>query len=635
MSTRSGPSASLAVLPFVETVYPSGKHAVLSLSQVLEEADQVRLATTDPLLWAATARLLTAVAYTAGCGPSGQHEYWQQIRDGIDLTPAVHWVHDHADDLDVFHPTKPLFQDGSLHTVAEGLPDAGIEVLYLDMTAAIRRPLLSDHRHLYTSTPVSAARAAELLLVQQMWCLGGRISARESVYGKECYIGRRSAACGGLVIQPDGVVAQMLAWRLMPLPGPGLGTAHWTYFPRPEPSKGQDVGEEGPVPDGEVDALTWHPRRVLLLPQADGTVGRAMFAQGWPADTQTDRINEHPGCRDFLTTGAGDRLPAEIVTSEEDVAPLLHGWWTAPESSWAHTARLAAEATTRHPPDVRVTGLTTSHKKIECVRHVFLPGSLLADAGGKNASACVMEARRRTAGAAPGFGSSHLFQESFMVASDGERTHALLNEGPDVDLDESLFTTADTPHRPEDDESIDPVDVLTRKLGSWALSRHTRDLMAYLVSWAAVPSVTNPAYASVTRLLPDGLHQPGMLTAALFAVHRKTSRAENPYGNAPLARLMRAFGTGLSYGPRHQPTRAAMTRMLGAQRLEDLRPLLVQQIRFAAAQGLTPDWSSLMNDLAHWGPGTRDRWQTQFYTRGPLPPRERQFAPAGKGNLPA
>ncbi|MCX4850720.1 type I-E CRISPR-associated protein Cse1/CasA [Streptomyces sp. NBC_00893] len=264
-STQSRPSASLAALPFVEAVYPSGKGTVLSLAQVLEEADQVRLATTDPLLWAATARLLTAVAYTAGCGPSGQREYWQQIRDGIDLTPAVRWVHDHADDLDVFHPVKPLFQDGSLHTVAEDLPDAGIEVLYLDMTAAIRRPLLSDHRHLHTSTPVSTARATGLLLVQQMWCPGGRISARESVYGKGCNFGRRSAACGGLVIQPDGTVAQMLAWRLVPVPGPGPGTAHWTYFPRPDPSQGKDMGKDGPACEGEADALTWHPRRAACV----------------------------------------------------------------------------------------------------------------------------------------------------------------------------------------------------------------------------------------------------------------------------------------------------------------------------------------------------------------------------------
>lgn len=71
------------------------------------------------------------------------------------------------------------------------------------------------------------------------------------------------------------------------------------------------------------------------------------------------------------------------MTGEEDTAPLLHSWWTAPAGSWAHTARRAAEALGCQPPDVRVTGLTVSLKKIDNVRHVFLPGSLLGDFRGK------------------------------------------------------------------------------------------------------------------------------------------------------------------------------------------------------------------------------------------------------------
>ncbi|MFJ5726394.1 type I-E CRISPR-associated protein Cse1/CasA [Streptomyces sp. NPDC093149] len=632
------PTASLAVLPFIEAVYPSGRHALLSLTQVLEQAGRVRLATTDPLLWAATARLLTAVAYAAGCGPSGRQEYWHQVRHGIDLEPAVCWVGDRAADLDLFHPNRPLFQDGSLHAAASDRPDAGIEVLYLDLTAAIRRPLLSDHRHLYASTPVSSACAAGLLLVQQMWCLGGRISASDAVYGKGSNFGRRSDACGGLVIQPDGTVAQMLAWRLMPLPAPGLGTAHWTYTPRPASATAQaTAGQDGLVPDGEADALTWHPRRILLLPRADGTVARTMFAQGWAAGTQAaPLITTRPGCRDLLTTAAGTRLSAEAVTSEEDAAPLLHSWWTAPEDSWAHVARRAAEAIGCQPPDVRVTGLAViRNKKIVNTRHVLLPGSLLADARGKKAAACVMTTRHRAADTAPGFGSAYLFKEAFMHASDEERASALRGDlDLDLDLDDSLFTTADTPYRPAESESCDPVDVLTRKLGSWARSPHTRGVIAHLAAWAVEPSMTNPAYSSVTRIVPDDMHQPGMLTAALFAAHRRASRAENPYGNAPLARLMRAFGTGHHRGPRHQPTRAAMTLILGASCLGDLRPLLLQQIRFAAARRMTPDWTSLMHDLANWGPDIQERWQTQFYTSQPLPPR-RQPAPSGEGHLAA
>ncbi|MFE4333258.1 type I-E CRISPR-associated protein Cse1/CasA [Streptomyces sp. NPDC056831] len=625
------PSASLAVLPFIEAMYPSGRRALLSLTQVLEQAGRARLATTDLLLWAATARLLTAVAYAAGCGPSGRQEYWHQVRHGINLEPAVRWVRGHAADLDLFHPRKPLFQDGSLHAVVG--PDAGVPVQYLDLAAAIRRPLLSDHRHLYVRELVSAARAAQLLLVQQMWCLGGRISASESVYGKGCNYGRPATACGGLVMQPDGPVAQMLAWRLIPLPGGRTGTAHWTYTPREALvplSDGAD-GEDGLVPDGEVDALTWHHRRILLIPRPDGSVERAMFAQGWPpiAGAKHLPVTERPGSRDMATTEAGHRLHARSVTSEEDLAPLLHSWWTAPEGSWTHAARQAAAAGSPLP-DVRVTGLNVhTKKKIENLRHVFLPGSLLADLRGKRAAATIMRVRQRTRTAAPGFGSTHLSQETFMNATDQAQEHMLVTRPlPDPTrlpavLDESLFTTTDSPfdERAENlDDRDDPVFELTRKFGAWARSSYTRDLMEDLRRWAVQPSPSNPAYPRVTRLVPDEWHYAGMLTASLFATHQRLQRSAATYGQTPLPRLMRAFGTRNHLGSRHRPTRAAMTLMLRVPRAEDLRPLLLSQIRYAAAHQMTPRWNSLMYDLAGWGPVVQEHWHAQFYCRRPLPP---------------
>lgn len=619
------PSASLAELPFIEVVYPCGKLALLSLAQVLEQGDRVRLVTTDPLLWAATVRLLLAVTYAAGCAPSGEQQYRDQVLHGLDLEPAARWVRNHACDLDLFDPHKPLFQDGALHAVAEGQPDAAIPVLYLDVTAAIRRPLLSDHRHLHASVPVSVAHAARLLLVQQMWSMSGRISASDSVYGKGSTFGSRSQACGGLVIQPDGTVAQVLSWRLIPLHGSGPGTAHWTYTSRPAPRQGQ-------VPDGESDALTWHHRRILLLAQDDGTVARVLFAQGRSISKQTAPLTGRPGCRDLLTTESGALLPARAVTGEEDTAPLLHSWWTAPEGSWAHTARRTAEALGCEPPDVRVTGLTVNHKKIDNVRHVFLPGSLLGDFRGQGAAALVMTTRAEAADAGPGFGSTHLHQETFMRSSDTERTTALLDNLASDDLD--LFVTADTPHRPGTAETDDPVDVLTRKLGSWARSHRTRALMANLAAWAAEPSPTNRAYSSVTRLVPEDLHEAAMLTAALFAVHRRAASSAPVYGNAPLARLMRASGTGPRRGPGHVATRASMTLVLAAQSLADLRPPLLHLIRDAARGGMTPDWAHLLDDLARWGPAVRQSWQAQFYTRSPLPPRREQPASADEG-LPA
>ncbi|WP_326681597.1 type I-E CRISPR-associated protein Cse1/CasA [Streptomyces sp. NBC_01237] len=618
------PSVSLAELPFIEVAYPCGKLALLSLAQVLEQGDRVRLVTTDPLLWAATVRLLLAVAYAAGSAPSGKQQYRHQVLHGLDLEPAARWVRAHAGDLDLFDPHKPLFQDGSLHAVAEGRPDAAIPVLYLDVTAAVRRPLLSDHRHLHASVPVSAARAAGLILVQQMWCLSGRITGNESVYGKGSTFGSRSAACGGLVIQPDGTVSQVLSWRLIPVLGRGPGTAHWTYTSRP--ARGQRQ-----APASESGALTWHHRRILLLAQDEGTVARVLFAQGRRPGKQTAPLTDRPGCRDLLTTESGAPLPARAVTGEEDTAPLLHSWWTAPAGSWAHTARRAAEALGCQPPDVRVTGLTVSLKKIDNVRHVFLPGSLLGDFRGKGAAAHVMNTRAQAAEARPGFGSTHLHQETFMRSSDTERTTALLDDLAAGDL--GLFVTADTPRRPA--ETDDPVDVLTRKLGTWARSHRTRALMADLAAWAAEPNPTNPAYASVTRLVPEELHEAAMLTAALFAAHRRAASSAPVYGNAPIARLMRAGGTGRRRGPGHRATRASVTLVLDAQCLEDLRAPLLHLVRDAARGGMTPDWTWLLHDLSHWGPAVRQAWRAQFYTASPLPPRREQPASADEGHLAA
>ncbi|MFC4466859.1 hypothetical protein ACFPH6_20395 [Streptomyces xiangluensis] len=99
-------------------------------------------------------------------------------------------MREHAADLDLFGD-RPLFQDAALHAIAD-VPGATIPVLYLDMTAAIGRPLLSDHRHLHASVPVTARRAAELVLIQQMWAIGGRISAKDAIYGPGCNFGRPS-----------------------------------------------------------------------------------------------------------------------------------------------------------------------------------------------------------------------------------------------------------------------------------------------------------------------------------------------------------------------------------------------------------------------------------------------------------
>ncbi|MET7487728.1 type I-E CRISPR-associated protein Cse1/CasA [Streptomyces sp. NPDC005538] len=427
-------SFSLVGEPWIETVDAQRRPRLLSAAQALDNADSVFLATTDPLLRAATLRLLTALAYAAGCGPRTRAAYHRQVAGGVDLAAAAAWTRAHHAHLDLFDPERPFFQDASLHALSS-TPEAVQPVLYLDMTAAIGRPLLADDRHLLASRPVAFRRAAELVLVQQMWAVGGRIAVPSALFGPRSNFGSPAQACGNVVWQPAGTLAQQLAWQLTPVPD-GPGTPQWTYRPRGAP--GQRL-----LPDSECDALTWHPRRILLLPDTDGHVTRVLFAQGWiQARPEPGSASAFPGNRDQAYTDDGRSLDAARITGDDDLAPLLESWSYAPEGSWSRTVQDAARATGRFP-DVTATALAANKKKLLFRREVTLPGDLLADARVTTAARDVMDVRRTlgrlspgrlndaykdaTLGTTvpPGFGSDLLHDPSFLAVSRPRRIAAL------------------------------------------------------------------------------------------------------------------------------------------------------------------------------------------------------------------
>lgn len=659
---RARPSFSLAQRPWITALDDTGRTVLCSLAEVLENAGRLRLGAPDPLLWGATARLLTAIAYHAGCAPADNTAYWGNITTGINLWAAVAWVREHTEDLDLFAPGRPLFQDAALHDLA-GLPEATMPVLYLDLTAASGRPLLSDHRHLHASQPVDGRRAAELLLIQQTWAVGGRISAKTSVFGPGCNFGRSTAASGGVMWQPAGSVAEMLAWRLMPVSdGPGHG--HWTYTPRV-------AGTAEFLPDSECDGLNWMTRRMLLLPDADGIVARAMFAQGWRVTKQPGvPISVRHGSRDIVATERGKQLSAEGIALDDDVAPLLALWSTAPAGSWAHAARTAITATGQ-APDVVAIGLATNNRKILHQRRIHIPGAALADLRSPDAALDVMSFRRRAARVAPSrrddpatgtvlppaFGSTTLLQEDFLDLTGPQRNQLLFQQaGPAPsgdpvrdgvrtaalaaaltgtgDEDDDLFTEISRPPSlpsPGADDSAGrdpayadaPGQALAVQMGRWLASPRMRPVIADLERWASHPQPDNPVIALVTRPHAPEHHQAALLTAALMAVHHRTNRRAPLYGRADLPRLMRAFGSGRNYGPAHPATRAALQVMVRTTSVDALRPHLGRLIRYAAGRRMAPRWSSLFDDLAGWDRDVRARWSQLFFTaptRRPAPP---------------
>ncbi|KUN58814.1 hypothetical protein AQJ46_41805 [Streptomyces canus] len=644
------PSFSLAQRPWITALDDTGRTLLCSLAEVLENAGRLRLGAPDPLLWGATARLLTAVAYSAGCAPTDDTAYWDNINAGIDLSAAVAWVHDHAADLDLFAPDRPLFQDAALHGLA-GLPEATVPVLYLDLTAASGRPLLSDHRHLHTSVPVDGRRAAELLLVQQTWAVGGRISAKTAVFGPGCNFGRPTAASGGVMWQPAGSVAEMLAWRLMPVSG-GPGRGQWTYTPRV-------AGTAEFLPESECDGLNWMTRRMLLLPDADGMVARAMVSATAAATSSApSRANSCPRKGSPPTT----------------TSPRCWRCGARPRRAVGPMPRARRSPRPAGRPTWWPWGLATSNRKILHQQLIHIPGSALADPRSPDAALAVMSFRRRAARVTPSrrddpatgtvlppaFGSSALLQEDFLnlpgpqrdqllfqqatsapsgdPVRDGMRTAALAAAaltGTGAE-DDDLFTEVSRPPSlpsPGADDSPgqnpayadSPGQALAVQMGRWLASSHMRSVVSDLERWARNPQPDNPAIALVTRPLAPEHHQAALQTAALMAVHHRTNRRAPLYGRADLPRLMRAFGSGGRFGPAHPATRATLQVMVRTTSVDALRPHLGRLIRYAASRQMAPRWSSLFDDLAGWDREVRERWSQLFFTA----PTRRTAPPSG------
>lgn len=434
---------SLADRPWIRCVDRKGQPHLLSLVEALERCGQIRLAAPDPLVRAATARLIIALAYSAGCAPASFNDYLRRIRHGVNVDPITAWIRSNAARLDLFHPEHPFLQDVRMRDVADQR-EATIPVHFLDLTAARTGQLLHDHRHKYNGRPLPTHRAVELLLVQQLWGKGGRIPTKPAVYGPRSHIAGGSTATASLLWMPQTTLDELLAWRLTPLTCP-LGTAAWSYQPRPEDKDGRHG-----VPDGECDALTWMCRRILLHPHGPdgGQVAIAQMAAGWRIQPDETPLPRMPGMSDVAEAIGGTPLWATAVTSDTDLAPLAESWWAASPESWAGVARQAAEHVGRLP-DLTATGIAApANAGFAYTREIFAPGHLLAQPLLRDAADTVMVFRRRAHGAAanpdtattaagllvrnfgtelpPAFGSDLLYDPAFRAAPRPRREALLL-----------------------------------------------------------------------------------------------------------------------------------------------------------------------------------------------------------------
>ncbi|OEJ36413.1 hypothetical protein BGM19_38620 [Streptomyces agglomeratus] len=625
-------TSSLAHQPWVQVRDLSGQRSVVSGCTALEKADNFVLDAADPLEHAAIVRFLVAVICAAGLSPASENEYGHRCADAssMDWGKAAQWLGDHAGDVDLLDPQRPLFQDATLHEVPR--PRA-LPARYLDLTAAgaMGRPLLADHRHLHAELPaLSPARAAVLLLTQQMWAVGGRLRCSDAVYGPGSNYSSAAAACGKLIWLAQGTLATVLSWRTVPTPSPGI--ANWTYRARGSPGQRDE-------PTGELDALTWMPRRVLFTSDSDGLIDRAHFTQGWH---RAAAMPGRPGSADLLFTDSGKPLPCTALKTPDDLVPAVERWWQAGEGSLPAHIRTATRLTGCPPPAMRVIGIATDRKKLLHIRDVTVPPDMLTDESAEDAARYLGTLRRKTDGRPLALtdlsGTILLTDPAFRHADERDRAHraarahhVLAPTLRDTAVERSRLYRVLTACAKEKDPSMTSLFVtaqtnapsvttfgeqMERRLHGIRASEDNRELLGQMRLWTSSLNTHNQASEAVTRDLPANYRDAALLTAALYAAHAQLH--PQPFGRTPLPRLMRAFGNGQRYGPRHAPTETLMKHLLATTRPRLLLPTLTQLVRYAAAHEMTPSWSALAEDLAAWNTATRNQWAAMFYTSQPL-----------------
>lgn len=653
--------------PWIDVSDPDGQPAVLSAAEALIFSKTRSIDAGDGLSAYAIARFLRTIAVAAGLSPATDREYRKNTAEAPSYKAAADWAVANKDHFEVFGTDRPLYQDASL--IPLGFPENAERISYWDMTASWGRPLLSDHRHGYTDAALTPQQAWVLLLTQQTWAIPGNMSAPSAVYGPGAFQGKTALHCGTTVFHVGGTIAEQLAWTM--LPDTTVSEATWTYTPREDPDR------KGFFPEGLLEALTWQNRRMLIIPSEDGLVRYGMLGQGVyrrpqlhspvpPAKKLTPEqvipIWTQKAADDIATTEDGSRVYGTVVTTDDDYLVPLERWHAAPEGSLPHAMR----GTGNPMPPVGVVAMGIDKKKVLHVRTPRIPALLLEDPRAGAAAKSLSDFHRSykfavKKGAEKGtqievlsiaqipdsFGYDLMDDEEFLSATEEEQ-YAILHRkveavigrpgDPYINLsrrtvlpppknagtenDSHLFTSATADPAPVLDD-LYPEQVLTviKRLYAWQYSGNFSGEMADLRRYAHSPRLDN---LSINRLLNYTAADSGeqtraaiAVTAALFAAYYNRPNVRR-FGNAPLPRLMRAFGSSSGRGPQHTATRATVQRAVQTKNVDKLLPVLLNPVRYASSNDMCPNWHMLLEDLINWGPQVRDQWTSLFHTTQPV-----------------
>lgn len=272
----------LLIQPWIPCAFPGERMPrPLSLRSVLAQAHEIdELAVQSPLVYAALHRLLLAVLHRSLHGPANYKEWAKLWRRGrFDVVVLDRYFREVGGRFDLFHPVFPWYQTGNMPAAYRSKPvrALGHQYLAFGATAMVHINVADRHRQpsgdIDPGTTISPAHAALLLATFGTFCLGGLLSRMpgesQSARGGPL---TKSAVC---IIKGRNLF-QTLMLNLCP-------TYEYQVTDRPAWERGGTSNGQR-IPDGQVDWLTWQPRRVCLLPEFEGGKLRVRYvqiAQGW------------------------------------------------------------------------------------------------------------------------------------------------------------------------------------------------------------------------------------------------------------------------------------------------------------------------------------------------------------------
>lgn len=296
-ATLERPSFSLISEPWIPCLGMDGAVKEYSLIDVFKEAKQLKaIASELPITNFALLRLCLAIIYAAHRDKTLDTELWAEWFDeGLPVEEIEHYLAEHSDYFDLFHPETPFFQVAGLRNSKD--ERFGLERLILDvppnkpfMTTRIGEGLES----------ISYSEGARALVTLHAFDIAGNktgaIGDPRVKDGKGFGIGTGwSGRLGGIFFEGVNLHDTFMLNLAGTHPGggdrwrddaPAWETFHWTAGDA-QAAVNPDLEATGP------QALyTWQSRRVRLFPE-DGAIKHVMVAQGDPLPTQ-DKYDLEP-----------------------------------------------------------------------------------------------------------------------------------------------------------------------------------------------------------------------------------------------------------------------------------------------------------------------------------------------------